>query len=512
LYNGKSLNGGGAMTLRFTTNHLSNLDFKNNLSEMYGGSILFSYTYVSSLNHTVFTNSTSRTQGNAFYVLTDDSDATRISLNDITQVGNCNVDKDEKYSIEGTFFSAFGKFHIDIEHYNGSNLCYGPFMSFEGDVIAKLYNSNVENVYSINDGPIVKAVNPNQGGVNVDFINCSFKNIFQDNDSYSALITSVNTGLVKFAESSFSNLSGIKSGLVMVENRGRVSFNGVNISDIYSRYPEPLFNVNYKEQFHGKEAIIFYNSSIRNVYQDGVLFYLNNCWTVVWNSNFYNIHECFKYNDCNSFSEPLSEKFESAIFYHPTFSKLDMKNNKFDQVYGRYGNVIGEGLLTVEHCDFTNSNFTHGFFYYPPSSEGDEVIISTYNFEDVLFSNNVSHKGTVFHFGNAKAGFRFYSTLSNVRFMNNRAEKYGGVLYSEIKDFPLASIVFSQCVFEGNEAELGKISYVHDNDHDVKYLMNIDGLKKDSNNFVTNPSYLVFDDYDDSFIEIYSGDRIEEYS
>ena len=53
---------------------------------------------------------------------------------------------------------------------------------------------------------------------------------------------------------------------------------------------------------------------------------------------------------------------------------------------------------------------------------------------------------------------------------------------------------------------------MHDNDHDVKYLMNVDNLKKDINNFVTNPSYVVFDDYDDSFIEIYSGDRIEEYS
>jgi len=40
----------------------------------------------------------------------------------------------------------------------------------------------------------------------------------------------------------------------------------------------------------------------------------------------------------------------------------------------------------------------------------------------------------------------------------------------------------------------------------------MDYLKEDNNNFVTNPINIIFDDYDDSVIEIYSGDRIEEYS
>jgi len=178
LYNGKGLNGGGAMTLRFTSNHFSYLDFKNNSSEKYGGSILFSYTYTSSLNHTVFTNSTSRTEGNVFNVLTDDSDATRIYSYNITQIGICN--DNDKFTTEGAFFSAFGKFHIDIVDYYGINLCHGPFISLEGDVIAKLYNSTFENIYSRNDGPLIKAINPNRDGVNVDVLNTSFHNIFQE--------------------------------------------------------------------------------------------------------------------------------------------------------------------------------------------------------------------------------------------------------------------------------------------------------------------------------------------
>ena len=51
----------------------------------------------------------------------------------------------------------------------------------------------------------------------------------------------------------------------------------------------------------------------------------------------------------------------------------------------------------------------------------------------------------------------------------------------------------------------GNISYVHDNDHEMKYDENlnyINNQKKDNNNFVTNPTHLIFDDYDDSIIEI----------
>jgi len=62
----------------------------------------------------------------------------------------------------------------------------------------------------------------------------------------------------------------------------------------------------------------------------------------------------------------------------------------------------------------------------------------------------------------------------------------------------------------------GKISYVHDNNHDVNYVMQnkntMINLKKDINNFVTNPTHLLFDDYDNSTLVINSGDRIGQYS
>jgi len=183
------------MTLKNINSVFSYVDFKNNFSETYGGSIFFSFTYTSKLYNMLFHNSTSSSYGNAFYVLANESYDTNIHGIQIIQTGICN--ENNKFTTEGTFFGSYGSSFILIEKYDGKNLCTGPFIISEGDAESILNQSNIENVHSKNDGPLIKVTNPHKKGSNFTFNECTFRNITQVNDAYSPMIATVNNGFVK---------------------------------------------------------------------------------------------------------------------------------------------------------------------------------------------------------------------------------------------------------------------------------------------------------------------------
>jgi len=189
-FNGKKLNGGGAITLKYTNNTVfSDIDFKNNFSESYGGSIFFYYTYVTRLYTITFYNSTSSSYGNAFYVLGTESFDTDIYGSKFIQTGIC--DENDKYTTEGTFFGSYGSNDITVQTYIGKNLCTGSFIITEGDTIATLTDSEIEYIYSKNDGPLIKAINPHKEGSNIVLVGCHFNKFIQTNEIYSPMIATI---------------------------------------------------------------------------------------------------------------------------------------------------------------------------------------------------------------------------------------------------------------------------------------------------------------------------------
>jgi len=254
---------------------------------------------------------------------------------------------------------------------------------------------------------------------------------------------------------------------------------------------------------------------MKNIYQNGVLFHLNNCAVEVANTIFDNIHECYQYNNCNSDSDIPEEKFESALFHQTGSVNLKMLNSTFNHIYGEYRTKVTRGSTTTYNCEFINSYFKNGFIYYPDTT--DKFISATYWFEDMLFKNNTSIKGTFLHISDVKTKVNLFGTFIRAKFINNTATNFGGVIFSEAgRNVTINSIDFKECSFEKNNAERGKISYIYDNNHDVNYKTEnkskLNNLKKDSNNFVTNPTHLLFDNYDNSTLVINSGDRIGQYS
>jgi len=109
-------------------------------------------------------------------------------------------------------------------------------------------------------------------------------------------------------------------------------------------------------------------------------------------------------------------------------------------------------------CNVTNSYFTNGFIHYPGSY--DRVITL---FDDIIFENNTSYRGTILNMGNIvkKENFDFNCSFNNVIFKNNTAENFGGVIYSEIGgNIATDSISFTKCTFVDNSAERGNKLYI----------------------------------------------------
>ncbi|ORX59206.1 hypothetical protein BCR36DRAFT_275911 [Piromyces finnis] len=383
-----------------------------------------------------------------------------------------------------------------MTNFYGKNLCYGDVINVEGDGKIALSNFHVENIYFKYENSLIKTHNPQKNGPNVSLSSCSIKNLYQNFEFYSASLITINQGIVKFDNCNIDNINGIKMGLTSQENQGIVHFISTVINNIYSKYPEPIFySKNYYKYFSERSLLKI------------VFFFL-------FNKKLYNIHECYKTNSCNSFKEKFSETFDSSLLYHSSEIKITLNHCSFDHIYGKKGMKLNDGYISFKNSQIVNSYFENGFLYYP-NNNNKEIEVS-YNFENVTFSNNKSNKGTFLHISDVISGSKFLLDVRKSNFINNTAEYFGGVIYSEAKkDFSCYNLIFKNSIFEDNTAILGKISYVFDIEHEMLFFPTslLDDLKSFNNNFVTNPTYLMFDEDYNNTIEIYSGDRIDqEYS
>jgi len=86
--------------------------------------------------------------------------------------------------------------------------------------------------------------------------------------------------------------------------------------------------------------------------------------------------------------------------------------------------------------------------------------IGTHTISDSNFENNTSECGTIFNFPYLSRGKDKIIKVSNSKFINNTASKFGGVIYS-VGENNDESISFTNCYFYNNHAKLGNIMYTH---------------------------------------------------
>ncbi|KAG4088671.1 hypothetical protein H8356DRAFT_1722918 [Neocallimastix lanati (nom. inval.)] len=506
-FNGKELNGGGALTLSYAQGQFYDINFEDNISENSGGSISLKFTLKTYFDIISFKNSTSLESGHTFSVFSD-SYKTTTTLYNITQIGN---NEKSDHSIEGTFFSSFGSNRLIIENYNGIHLNTGSVMSFEGDSKATLLNLNFTDVYIRNDGSLIKTYDPYEKGANI-YVEKSFVyNITQESDDYSAAIISTDSGFVKLNEVYYENIKCHKSGILYQHGKAKTHIRSVTIKNFYSEWPEILFfnNVDYSENEYS--AINFFELNLIDVYQDGVIFYTGDSIVEIHHSYFKNIHECYKHNDCNSFSEKENNNFAQSILFINNNPTVKIDYSTFEEIYGKSGMNVRQGTVMIQNTSILNSYFEKGFIYYTNEYETSGM----YMYTNLNFNNNRSYRGTFLYFDDIVGGNIPFFMINGVSFNNNTASSYGGIIYSTAQgQTNVKQIGFSYCNFSNNNALLGKISYVYDLQHEFSFYMDYATkqiLNKDKNNFVTNPTKINFENYNNSeVIEINSGDRIEK--
>ncbi|OUM60996.1 hypothetical protein PIROE2DRAFT_13112 [Piromyces sp. E2] len=389
-----------------------------------------------------------------------------------------------------------------MDNYKGYNINTGSLMTFDGDGFANITRIDIDEIYSQNDGAVIKAYNQRRNGLKAYFKDISIDHIIQENLSYSAAFISTSSGKIEIENLKINSIKGLKSGLLYSEGKAITRIRYSEILNFYSKYAEPIFYID------------------NNTPCPDTIFYVTRCSVVIEDSEFNNIHECYKYNDCSSFNELPDEKTETSILYlkqSETAPYFVIKRSFFNEVYGKRGMYVKDGVVDMYNCVIKNSYFQYGFTYYTNLYNS----YGYHNYINSTFENNISEIGTFFYFDDIGSKKNILNvTFNNIKFINNTANLYGGIIYSNArKQTDLGKfVVFKNCIYENNNAIFGKISYIYDDSHAPSYddedLDYINKLKLDKNNFVTNPTHIEFDNYNDTeVIVIHSDERIEkEYS
>ncbi|ORX97766.1 hypothetical protein LY90DRAFT_520041 [Neocallimastix californiae] len=105
--------------------------------------------------------------------------------------------------------------------FNGKNIATGPLIYIERDSRLVLKKFEIENIHLKNDGAIIYAINPNKKGANVQTSTSNFKNIYQNNDNYAPALFNIS------------------------RNNGIIQFRETDIMEFTSKYPEPVFLVDF---------------------------------------------------------------------------------------------------------------------------------------------------------------------------------------------------------------------------------------------------------------------------
>ncbi|OUM57304.1 hypothetical protein PIROE2DRAFT_17760, partial [Piromyces sp. E2] len=206
--------------------------------------------------------------------------------------------------------------------------------------------------------------------------------------------------------------------------------------------------------------------------------------------------------------EPHIENSESVIIDYEIDSINIFTNLTFDEIYGLTGVTLKGGELIISGITVQNSYFEKGFIHISDKYATDGYKQINY----IHFLNNKSYRGTFLYVDGIKSNTIQYLTFTNINFDSNNASNYGGVIYSNAKERSnTLRITFENCSYTNNTALLGNIAYVFDDKHSFNFNGGISNeMRNIKNNFVTNPTHLKFNNYnEDDIIEIYSGDSID---
>jgi len=203
-------------------------------------------------------------------------------------------------------------------------------------------------------------------------------------------------------------------------------------------------------------------------------------------------------------NKPYINETELLIAHGGTNTKVSFNYINIDQMYGDTGILLFSANSSVINSNVSNSHFKNGFIHMDESYsnelnfESGEYTVSNSNFE-----NNTSACGTVFNFPYLTTGKDKIVKVSNSKFINNTASKFGGVIYS-VGENNAKSLSFTNCYYYNNHANFGNILYTISK-NSLPYIGNLNSV-----DVSTIPKYFKMYGNEVKEISILSGESIPE--
>jgi len=158
--------------------------------------------------------------------------------------------------------------------------------------------------------------------------------------------------------------------------------------------------------------------------------------------------------------------------------------------------------LDFNNSTIKNSHFKNGFFTLDEDNNSSGI----YNINKSTFINNTSEYGTIINIKKLYENTGCKVNVLNSLFINNKASKFGGVIYSIGKYNNLHANIIN-CIFFDNNAELGDVIYGFSK-KSLPIISNIKKLESMDGAVVTNPTKIRLNSNYINKISINSGDTI----
>ncbi|ORX52522.1 hypothetical protein BCR36DRAFT_30734 [Piromyces finnis] len=490
---------------------VKNTIFLDNYTTEIGGSISLYRARRSFLENLLFVNTTAEGSGSAMYIYSEKID------NSISFIKNNtlkNVYARKNQLSRGHFLGLLGYIDITIEDIYCENInsyiTDGSLFFINEDSKISMKNINLSNIYGNGIGALFfNCVNNNNLVVTIDTV--VIKDSYQASIRSSSILLWLSSGV----HMKLSNVKVINSGGYYVSFLTQFDLTNLEINNLYvdgfnSKIPSAFFDNEVMEK--DSVTLKINNANIKNVYSLGAIIYMLGSKVEITNSNFDNIHSCFRNSlkGCEKGQSNIGMR-DSSIGNLVGESTLLFENITISNLYGIRGfSNYSKVHSTIKNLTVENSFLENGIF----SFSNDNNAYGFFEIDNSLFNNVESVKGSILNILKTNSG-NYGIFFRNSKFQNNHSLKYGGIIYS-IEESTSKNVNFTNCEFFNNTSSFGHIAYSLNKVSEPLFHFNegyfiLQQYKAIPNTFSTNPTRLAF--HDDSYIinEIVSGTLIIQF-
>ncbi|KAL6626029.1 hypothetical protein U3516DRAFT_809530 [Neocallimastix sp. 'constans'] len=486
-FSSKEVEGGSAIITTSSNIKISNCSFKNLLSYNNGGAFNLNNNINFKTYNLEFYNTTSLGLGSICHTSSD-----KLSLAYFYNTVQINTGNIKGMRNGGLIMNIENQSSVIIDLYYAENLI-NIYSSGSAFILSYRASLTIRNMMINNmigkgeDGLFYYSHDSSYILFNAK--NVTLNKFYQLNKRISSIISVENKNYVNLNE------------LLYQENNSKVEINSFEVENFKSKVSVEL--INYTSAYLRDHVSLFINGlKLNNIISQGVIFKVQNAVFNLINSEIRNIHLCNKNQNCTNYKSNDELIHQAEVLLTQGTSTICFNDTIFENIYGDVGILLVHTKLDFNNSTIKNSHFKNGFFTLDEDNNSSGI----YNINKSTFINNTSEYGTIINIKKLYENTGCKVNVLNSLFINNKASKFGGVIYSIGKYNNLHANIIN-CIFFDNNAELGDVIYGFSK-KSLPIISNIKKLESMDGAVVTNPTKIRLNSNYINKISINSGDTI----